>query len=373
VAYDEAGIAGVIRSAGGELLLTGGMSKLEWDKLPTRVTVTALASQHKKIVELLKAQKDVRLTIDIKAEFKKGPIKLYNVIAELPGVEKPDELVIVGGHIDSWDGAGGATDNATGVSTTLEAARLLTRAHAKPKRTIRFMLWSGEEQGLQGSRSYIRTHPEETARVSAVLVHDGGTNYVSGIHALQAMVSPFEKALGPLITLDTDMKFEIRKSGGLPFGIGSDHDSYLAVGVPGFHWLQAGRADYPFGHHTQNDTIELAVPEYLRHTSMVIALGALGIADLPDLLPRTGLRAPARKRKAIGAQFQDGMQVLELVKDGPAERAGMKIGDRLVTLNGHSVSDVFLLDEAIQSAPKGAMLGIRREGKDLELRISFPD
>src|SRR5207237_526123 len=71
-----------------------------------------------------------------------------NVVAELPGTEKPDELVIVGGHLDSWDGATGATDNGTGVATTLEAARLLTKAGAKPKRTIRFMLWSGEEQGL---------------------------------------------------------------------------------------------------------------------------------------------------------------------------------------------------------------------------------
>src|SRR6185369_8738218 len=94
VAYDEAGIAGVVRSAGGELILTSGMSKLEWDKLPTRVTVSMIASQHKKIVELLKGGKDVKLTIDIKAEFKKGPIKVYNVIAELPGIEKPDELVI---------------------------------------------------------------------------------------------------------------------------------------------------------------------------------------------------------------------------------------------------------------------------------------
>src|SRR5262249_41177993 len=162
-----------IRSSGGELILTGGSSRVEWDKLPTRVSVTMLASQHKKIVDLLKAGKEVQLTIDLKVEFKKGPIKVYNVIAELPGTEKPDELVIAGGHSDSWDGARGTTDNGTGVSTTLEAARLLTKAGAKPKRTIRFMLWSGEEQGLLGSRAYIKAHPEETEKISCVLVHDG--------------------------------------------------------------------------------------------------------------------------------------------------------------------------------------------------------
>ncbi|HLY73005.1 MAG TPA: M28 family peptidase, partial [Planctomycetota bacterium] len=125
VAYDEAGIAGILRTEGNEFIHTDGRYRIEWEKLPKRVTVTMLGSQHKHLVELLKAGKDVELTIDIKAEFKQGPIKLYDVIAELPGTEKPDELVIVGGHLDSWDGATGATDNGTGVSTTLEAARLL--------------------------------------------------------------------------------------------------------------------------------------------------------------------------------------------------------------------------------------------------------
>src|SRR6185436_10989984 len=146
VAYDEAGVAGVLRTEGTELIHTGGSARVEWEKLPTRVTATLLGSQHKQIVDLLQEGKEVKLTIDIKVEFKQGPIKVYNVIAELPGSEKPDEYVIVGGHIDSWDGATGTTDNGTGVSTTLEAARLLTKTGAKPKRTIRFMLWSGEEQ-----------------------------------------------------------------------------------------------------------------------------------------------------------------------------------------------------------------------------------
>ncbi|HVR86614.1 MAG TPA: M20/M25/M40 family metallo-hydrolase, partial [Planctomycetota bacterium] len=297
VAYDEAGIAGQIRTEGNEFIHTDGRYRIEWEKLPTRVVVTLLGSQHKHVVELLQAGKDVQLTIDIEAEFKQGPIKLYDVIAELPGTEKPDELVIVGGHLDSWDGATGATDNGTGVSTTLEAARLLTKVGAKPKRTIRFMLWSGEEQGLLGSRAYIKAHPQENARISAVIVHDGGTNYASGINATEAMVPIFEKAFEPLLSLDPDMKFQIKKVAGLPQGIGSDHDSYLAAGVPGFFWLQAGRAKYGFGHHTQNDTFALAIPEYQRHTSMVVAIGALRIADLPELLPRENLTAKGTKRR----------------------------------------------------------------------------
>ena len=373
VAYDDAGIAGVIRTEGGELIHTRGDPRIEEGKLPTRVTVTMLGSQHRKIVDLLRSGKDVQLTIDIDVTFTKGPIPLYNVIAELPGSEKPDELVIVGGHLDSWDGARGATDNGTGVSSTLEAARLLTVAGARPKRTIRFMLWSGEEQGLQGSRAYIKAHPEETPKISAVLVHDGGTNYVSGIHALESMVPAFEKALEPLLHLDTELRFAIRKVGGLPFGIGSDHDSYLSVGVPGFHWLQSGRANYFFGHHTQNDTFELAIPEYQRHTSMVVALGALGIADLPELLPRAGLRPILTKRKSLGALLNDEMLVVELTKDGPAEKAGVKLGDKVVKMNGQSLDDSFALGQALKSTPKEATLLIQREGKEQRIGITFPE
>jgi hypothetical protein len=372
VAYEDAGIAGVIRTEGGELIHTGWDFRVAEGTLPRLVTVTMLGSQHQKIVDLLHSGKDVQLTIDIDVTFRKGPIPLYNVIAELPGSEKPDELVIVGGHLDSWDGATGATDNGTGVCTTLEAARLLTAAGAKPKRTIRFMLWTGEEQGMLGSRAYVKAHPEELPKISAVLVHDGGTNYVSGIHALESMVPPLEKALEPLLHLDPELKFRIRQVGGLPFGIGSDHDSYLTQGVPGFHWLQAGRANYALGHHTQNDTLALVIPEYQRQSSLVVAIGALGIANLPELLPRTGLRA-APKRKSLGARLSDEMHVVELTKDGPAEKAGVKLGDKVVRLNGQPLEDVFALGRALKSTPAEATLRIQRDGKEQEIGITFPD
>ena len=126
---------------------------------------------------------------------------MYNVIADIPGTEKPDEIVIVGGHIDSWDGATGTTDNGTGVATTLEAARLLMAAGAKPRRTIRFMLWSGEEQGLLGSVAWIKDHAAELDNISAVLVHDGGTNYVSGIQATAAMLPAMKIAFKPVIEM----------------------------------------------------------------------------------------------------------------------------------------------------------------------------
>ncbi|HKS16714.1 MAG TPA: M28 family peptidase, partial [Planctomycetota bacterium] len=146
-AYDKAGIAGLIRRGGQDLLVTGGNGRIAWDKLPKRVNIVLQRPHYDKVKGLIGDGKKVTLLFDIKNEFVKGPIPLYNVLAEIPGTEKPEEMVIVGGHLDSWDGATGTTDNGTGSATTMEAARLLMKAGAKPKRTIRFMLWSGEEQG----------------------------------------------------------------------------------------------------------------------------------------------------------------------------------------------------------------------------------
>lgn len=377
-AYDEAGIAGLIRSAPKELILTGGRHNIKWEELPTRVRVTMIASQHAKIVGLLKAGKDVALTLDIRNAFKKGPIKLYNVIADLKGVEKPDERVIIGGHIDSWDGATGTTDNGTGVSTTLEAARLLAKAGAKPRRTIRFMLWSGEEQGLLGSRAWIKANPDEMKRISAVIVHDGGTNYVSGILATEAMLPAFETVFARAKTLDPRLPFAIRKVGGLPRGIGSDHDAFLAQGVPGFFWSQSRTADrgqtYSHEHHTQHDVYAAAIPEFQRHSAVVIALGAWGLANLDGLLSREGLTsAPtAESRRQLGVQCDDAMSVQSVVADSPAAKAGVKEGDVLLKLGGKPVGDVIELRKEIQLAPVKTTLSLRRDGKDLELPVEFP-
>src|SRR5262249_11552950 len=153
--------------------------------------------------------------------FVQGPIPQYNVIADLVGTEKPDEYVIVGGHLDSWDGAQGTVDNGTGSATTLEAARLLAAVGAKPKRTIRFMLWSGEEQGLFGSENYVQKHPELLPKISVVLVHDEGTNYLSGLGVPHAMFGALQEALAPLVDLDPDYPFKLSQVEGLPNSVGS--------------------------------------------------------------------------------------------------------------------------------------------------------
>ncbi len=380
-ACEAAGAFGFVRASdSGELILTGGNHNLTWEKIPKRVTVHVIKSQHKDIVDQLKAGKAVKLQFDIKNEFKQGPIKLYNVIGEIPGTEKPDEYVIVGGHIDSWDGATGTTDNGTGTCTTIEAARILTKIGAKPKRTIRFMLWSGEEQGLLGSQAFLRKHKDELAKISAVLVHDGGTNYVSGINATAPMVPLFEKIFEPVKSLNAGLPFKVNPVKNLPYPIGSDHDSYLQAGVPGFFWNQKRTKDkgqdYNHEHHTQHDLYNTAVPEFQQHTSIVIAVGALGIANLDDLLPRKDIRGGGGggdepPRRMLGIQCEDDLVLTVITDDSAASRAGLKEGDTIVKLGGVKPKDLSELRDAIQKSQRDTTVTILRNGKELELKIQF--
>ncbi len=378
-AYAEAKIAGTVRGGRNDLIITGGSYRVSWDKLPETPTINLIKPQFDEIAGLVKEGKPVVLEFDIRNYFKKGPIPLYNVIADIPGTEFPDEYVIVGGHIDSWDGATGATDNGTGCATTLEAARLLMKSGIRPRRTIRFMLWSGEEQGLMGSRAHVRANPELMKKISAVLVHDGGTNYLSGIGATKAMRKDFETAFAPVIGLDPAMPFAIREVNGLRGG-GSDHASFLTAGVPGFFWGQAGKAVYSRTHHTQHDTYDTAVADYQKHSSVVAALGALGIADLDHLLSREAMVAPGGpgrggpgggNRRTIGVQLDD-LKVVEVIEGGAAEKAGVRDGDEIVSIGGKPVASREDFTAALQTAEASTKLVVKRDGKDVELPLTLP-
>jgi len=213
------------------------------------------------------------------------------------GTEFPDEVIIISAHLDSWDGPGseGSTDNGTGSSVTLEAARILAAVGAKPKRTIRFVNWTGEEQGLLGSEAYVERIKDHWPNISACFVDDGGTNYQGGLGAADFMVEFLAAATAPInnqFYSETDKKWlnvNIRHSGKKIETHGSsDHASFNAVGIPGFFWDETGRADYGYGWHTQHDTLELAIPEYLMQSATNSALVAYRLACAPSLLPREG-------------------------------------------------------------------------------------
>jgi Zn-dependent M28 family amino/carboxypeptidase len=244
------------------------------------------ASSYDAVAKHMAAGDDVTLEFDIRNYFRKGPIPIYNVLADIPGSELPDEYVIVGGHIDSWDGATGATDNGTGVATTLEAARILMASGVRPKRTIRFMLWSGEEQGILGSRAYVEAHEDLMPKISGVLVHDLGTQYLSSISGLSYQLADLNQVFAPVMTLNPSFPFRVRSTDNLT-SLGSDHRSFVRAGVPAFFWGQSGDGfNYWDSHHSQHDTFDKAMPEYQEHSSIVIALAAYGIANLDHMLPR---------------------------------------------------------------------------------------
>ncbi|MBS1723043.1 MAG: M28 family peptidase [Armatimonadetes bacterium] len=284
----KAGIKGTVQGSANELVITSGNYNITWDKLPKDVRITVRKSDYTAITDALNANKKVDLEFDVRQQFRKGPIVINNVVAEIPGTEKPDEVVIVSGHFDSWDGpmSQGALDNGTGSCVTLECARILGTVMAKPKRTIRFILWSGEEQGLFGSRQYVKDHAAEMDKISAVLVDDGGTNYWGGFVGLETQIPFFQKSMDTLNEAFPTLPMKWRVSARMPRGGGSDHASFNAVGVPGFFTEETGVSDYNYVHHTQHDRLEAAINAYLVQSSTAAAVTSYNLACADQMLPR---------------------------------------------------------------------------------------
>jgi hypothetical protein len=235
--------------------------------------------------------------------------RLYNVVADIPGAELPNEYVIVGAHIDSDDAGTGAADNGTGVAAAMEAARLLMDSGARPKRTIRFVLFSGEEIGKVGSLAYVETHPDLMPKVSAMLNMDQGGYHISGIYATEAMMENLGEIFAPVKSLNPEMPFNIVRVEQLTETIKdccgsagtSDHGPFFEAGVPAFAWLQRAKNPTRYRPHTRFDTYDNVNPEYLKHSATVIALGALGIAELDHMLSREDMGVPSRSPDPGGA------------------------------------------------------------------------
>jgi hypothetical protein len=303
-ALNEAGIAGRVTVSRSELVLTSGSWRnVSYENPPKDLNVIIRKSDGDAIISHLAEGKEVILEFDIENRFLPGPVPVYNVIAEIPGTEKPEEVVIVSGHLDSWDGPGsqGCCDNGTGTMVALEAARLLMVSGAKPKRTIRFIMWTGEEQGLLGSRAYVEMHRDELDKISAVFVDDGGTNYSGGLICIEPMAEILRRATAPVNEAFPDMPIEIRVQERMPRGGGSDHASFNAVGVPGFFWIEKGRANYTYVHHTQYDRYDQAIPEYLIQSSVAAAVTAYNLACAETLLPREQAPRSSSPPALVGA------------------------------------------------------------------------
>jgi carboxypeptidase Q len=290
------GVAAILADAAkphGLLVTTGswreGDRGTAQDPLPTLY----VAHEHYALLHRLASRPSAPPTVEVAVtnRFVPGPITVFNTVGEVVGSEKPDEFVVIGAHLDSWDLASGATDNGTGSCVVLEAARAvaaLAKAGVRPKRTIRFVLFTGEEQGLHGSKQYVKRHADEMARTSVALVHDTGTGRVWGLNlqGREAVRAILETELAALKTLEGWWGLDLRGSGG------TDHLSFEAVGVPGFACGQ-DTDEYRLTHHTQSDTFDKAKEPNLIQGAQVMAVTAVRVANLPGLLPRD---KPAAKK-----------------------------------------------------------------------------
>ncbi len=368
----EVAILGTLRAGPeNDLLVTGGNHEVNVGDLSEDVKIQVLRGELAELVELCDTSEEpVELEFDLDHSFTEGPIPCYNVVATLEGTEFPDEYIFIQAHIDSWDGAEGTCDNGTGTSTTLEAARILTSLGVKPRRSIRFLLYSGEEQGLYGSRKYVESHPELLPKISIVLNHDNGTNFLRGINATAAMKPQFERVFAPVQAINPEFPFTIHDIETIRSGGGSsDHAPYCSAGIPAFHWDQNGEG-YRYIHHTQNDVFSSAIPEQQRHSVAVISLSAWGFANEDELVDRTDMQAPSQRKMGV---YLDGLSVRRVLDDTVASRAGWQAGDEIVAVHGEEIGSRRELSPALQRGGPEIPVKVKRGDEFVETVLDYSD
>jgi hypothetical protein len=257
-----------------------------FDARTSRVPTVELSCEDYGLVfRLSERNQGPRLRIQADAAFE-GDVPVANVIAEIRGRERPNEYVMLSAHFDSWDGASGSTDNGTGTVTMLEAMRILRRVYPNPRRTILVGHWSGEEQGLNGSRAFAADHPEVPRGLQALFNQDNGTGRVANI-SMQGLSRAGDVFRGWLSRVPTEITRHITVvDPGAPSGGGSDNASFICSGAPAF---SLGSLSWDYGTytwHTNRDTFDKIVLDDLRNNAVLTAMLVYLAAEAPERLPR---------------------------------------------------------------------------------------
>jgi Zn-dependent M28 family amino/carboxypeptidase len=287
------------------------------------IQISAAVEHFNRVIRLLDAGEKVTMTVDLAVQFQDDDPNAYNTIAEIPGTDKADEVVMLGGHLDSWHGGTGATDNAAGCAVMMEAARIIQTLGLKPRRTIRVALWSGEEQGLLGSRAYVRQHfgyrgdPNAPPtfggggqgqaqfpltklpnydKFSAYYNIDNGTGKIRGVYLqgnegvrpifrqwLAAFRDPrwWKSDFDP--SKDTDMSAFTLSAANTG---GTDHLAFDAIGLPGFQFIQDQMEYSTRTHHSNMDVFDRIQADDMKQMSIVLAMFVYQTAMMEDKLPR---------------------------------------------------------------------------------------
>ncbi|HEY1270709.1 MAG TPA: M20/M25/M40 family metallo-hydrolase [Terriglobales bacterium] len=299
---------------GGTVFVQSGGS-YKTGETSTVPALTMAAEQWARLARLLEQKKDVQLELNVSNKFFDDDPMQYNTVAEIPGTDKKDELVMLGAHLDSWHTGTGATDNGAGSVVMMEAVRILKALDVKPRRTIRIALWSGEEQGLLGSQFYVQQHfgsrpamedPEmkgvptllrreagpvtikpEQAKVAAYFNVDNGSGKIRGVYLQEnAAVEPiFEAWMRPFHDLGMTT-LAMRNTGG------TDHLSFDAVGIPGFQFIQDPLDYETRTHHSNMDVFDRLQSDDLRQAAVIVASFVYNAAMRDAPLPRKPIEKP---------------------------------------------------------------------------------
>ena len=241
-----------------------------------------------------------RVEIELTNKFMPGPIAVYNTVGEIRGSEKPEEVVIVSAHLDSWDLGQGTTDNGTGSSVIIDTARTLAHCGVQPKRTIRFVLFTGEEQGFHGSAPTSRSTRKSCRRSPWCwrTTPARAKSSASGLQGRDILKPIFDRELASLKEVGLK-EINLRSMGG------TDHVPFDRVGVPGFA-VQQDMAEYRLTHHSQSDTLDKAHEQDLIQGVQVMAVAAMRIANLPSLLPRDKKEPAGQAQRGVAAPAATG-------------------------------------------------------------------
>jgi carboxypeptidase Q len=295
---DEGALLTVTATARGEsgTVFASNGSPRTGDPTKNLPSIAITAENYNRIARLLEHNFPVKLAFDIKTEFDMSKTTAFNVVAEIPGTTKPQEVVMVGGHFDSWHMGTGATDNGAGSAVAMEAMRLLKSLNLKMDRTVRMALWGGEEEGLLGSQAYVKAHFADPTVMKPTAEHenlsvyfnvDNGTGKIRGIY-LQGveMARPiFEQWFASMKDL-TPGVITIRNTGG------TDHQSFAAVGLPGFQFIQDPMDYDTRTHHSNMDVYDRIQQGDLEQIAIIEADFLYNAATRADKFPRLDLPAP---------------------------------------------------------------------------------
>ena len=290
---------------GGTIFSTYGGSEDPKDPIPPPMVAIA-AEQYNRVVRLLQHGTVPKMTFDVQVEYQKKDTNAFNVVGEIPGTTKADEVVMVGGHFDSWQGGTGATDNGTGSSVAMEAVRILATLHKPMARTVRVALWGGEEEGVYGSIAYVQKHfaPRDTMvktpeydKLDVYFNDDSGSGRFRGVSALGSpqLAEIFKSWIEPIkdqhiVAVTGGTQFRPTTNPG-----GTDSSSFTWIGLDGIGFQQDSLEYGTRTHHSNADLYDRVQKDDVEQGSMVEAWFAYNAATRAEMLPRIPTPEPLKK------------------------------------------------------------------------------